>query len=141
MKIEKRPVILALAILVLTGCSFQLVATYDPASVQQMEKIEKQIDAFYSELLTTPEPKRIYAEREQGYFNIHVEIRAFVRRQQRREMNAETTEQAKMLEAFWQQDMAQHQQRDTLSTFLITRRQHQYQRLLNSMFKGELAKR
>ena len=87
-----------------------------------------------------PESQRIYSSFQQEYLKIDVDIRAYERRQQLREKNEESIKQAAILADLWRQDMQTHKQKNTISDFIIKRRQGQYQRLISSMLEAEIAK-
>ena len=129
-----------LSAVLLTGCSMKLVADYDQMSVTNLEMINKKIDFMYLKMKTLPENQRTYSHFQQNYVDIDVDIRAYERRQQLREQNEESVKQAAILASLWQQDMQAHKQKNTLSDFMIKRRQAQYQRLLSSMIEAEMAK-
>ncbi|MCG9677788.1 hypothetical protein [Vibrio sp. Isolate24] len=131
---------LAACLLLLTGCTLRLVAPYDLQTVQQAQSIERDIEFLYLSLQALPENERLYSRFADQYLKIDVNIRGLERRQARREQNQETLKQAQTLVQFWQQDMKTHQQKHTLSNFLIKRRLDQYQRLIDALIRGELAK-
>ncbi|USD34650.1 MULTISPECIES: hypothetical protein [Vibrio] len=131
---------LAACLLLLTGCTLRLVAPYDLQTVQQAQSIERDIEFLYLSLQALPENERLYSRFADQYLKIDVNIRGLERRQARREQNQETLKQAQTLVQFWQQDMKTHQQKHTLSDFLIKRRLDQYQRLIDALIRGELAK-
>ena len=131
---------LAACLLLLTGCTLRLVAPYDLQTVQQAQSIERDIEFLYLSLQAVPENERLYSRFADQYLKIDVNIRGLERRQARREQNQETLKQAQTLVQFWQQDMKTHQQKHTLSDFLIKRRLDQYQRLIDALIRGELAK-
>ncbi|MCG9681561.1 hypothetical protein L1D31_03180 [Vibrio sp. Isolate23] len=131
---------LAACLLLLTGCTLRLVAPYDLQTVQQAQSIERDIEFLYLSLQALPENERLYSRFVDQYLKIDVNIRGLERRQARREQNQETLKQAQTLVQFWQQDMKTHQQKHTLSNFLIKRRLDQYQRLIDALIRGELAK-
>ena len=132
--------LLLLSVVFLAGCSMKLVANYDPQSLTQLEIINKEIDFMYLKMKTLPENQRIYSSFQQDYLKIDVDIRAYERRQQLREQNEESVKQAAILASLWQQDMQTHKQKNSISDFMIKRRQGQYQRLISSMLEAEIAK-
>lgn len=129
-----------LSAVLITGCSMKLVADYDQMSVTNLEMINKKIDRLYLTMKMLPEVQRTYSHFQQNYLDIDVDIRAYERRQKLREQNDESIKQATILADLWQQDMQAHKQKNTLSDFMIKRRQAQYQRLLSSMIEAEMAK-
>ncbi|MBN3492613.1 hypothetical protein [Vibrio neptunius] len=131
---------IAACLMLLSGCTLRLVAPYDPQTVQQAQSIERDIDYLYLSLQALPESERRYREFSEQYLNIDVNVRGLERRQQRREQNQETIKQAQTLVQFWQQDMRAHKKKQTLSDFLIKRRIDQYERLIDALIRGELAK-
>ncbi|MDA0118221.1 hypothetical protein [Vibrio sp. T11.5] len=131
---------IAACLILLSGCTLRLVAPYDPQTVQQAQNIERNIDYLYLSMQALPESERRYREFSDQYLNIDVSVRGLARRQERREQNQESLNQAQILADFWQQDMKAHQQKQTLSDFLIKRRLDQYERLIDALIRGELAK-
>lgn len=130
-----------LYVVLLTGCSLQLVATYDPQTEMQATAIEKKVDYFYRTIQLKPVNQRPYREYEKNYLEIEVDIRALLRRQQRRVNNQETIKQVDMLATLWSQDKNAHQQSDSISDFTIKRRISQYQRMFTAIINGEMAKK
>ena len=133
--------LLLLSVLFLAGCSMKLVANYDPQSLTQLEIINKEIDFMYLKMKALPDNQRIYSSFQQEYLKIDVDIRAYERRQEMREKNEESIKQAAILASLWQQDVQTHKQKNTISDFMIKRRQAQYQRLISSMLEAEMAKK
>ncbi|KZN13051.1 hypothetical protein [Marinomonas sp. TW1] len=131
---------LLLSVIWFSGCSIQLVSSYDAKTLEQMERIDQDIDRFYLTLQTQPESNRTYALFSDQYLNIEVNIRSLERRQAMREKNEETLAQTKTLKAFWQQDMTSHKRQNSVSDFIIKRRMDQYQRLMKALIQGEMAK-
>ncbi|MCC2521576.1 hypothetical protein [Vibrio coralliilyticus] len=131
---------IAACLILLSGCTLRLVAPYDPQTVQQAQSIERDIEYLYLSMQALPESERLYARFTEQYLKIDVSVRGLERRQARREQNQETLAQAQTLAKFWQQDMKTHQQKQTLSDFLIKRRLDQYKRLIDALIRGELAK-
>ncbi|NRF64055.1 hypothetical protein [Vibrio coralliilyticus] len=131
---------IAACLILLSGCTLRLVAPYDPQTVQQAQSIERDIEYLYLSMQALPESERLYARFSEQYLKIDVSVRGLERRQARREQNQETLKQTQTLVQFWQQDMKTHQQKQTLSDFLIKRRLDQYKRLIDTLIRGELAK-
>ncbi|GFR71010.1 hypothetical protein ElyMa_003801700 [Elysia marginata] len=129
------------SLILLSGCSLNLVAPYDPQTIQQLKSIDRQIELFYRSMQAMEESERQYQWYTEQYFEIDINIRALERRQARRENNQETLEQTQILAQLWQQDMKAHQRKDVLSDFLIKRRQEQYRQLIDTILRGEFAKR
>ncbi|MDW6001881.1 hypothetical protein [Vibrio mangrovi] len=128
-------------IILLSGCSVQLVADFDPQTLTQLQQINRQIDRLYLQMAALPATQRRYDKFQTQYLDVDVSIRGFVRLQEWRTMNEETYKQAQILAKLWQQDMQQHQKNGKLSDFLLKRHREQYQRLINTIAQGELAKK
>ncbi len=139
--IIKRVIPAYFLLLFLTGCSLQMVAPYDLQTVSQIAEVEKKIDYLYRSAELLPESDRQYEQFAQQYTEIDVDIRALLRRQQRRDKNTETIKQVDILLDLWTQDRNTHQEKDSLSTFIIKRRLDQYQRMFTALIKGENAKK
>lgn len=125
----------------LSACSLQLVAEFDPRTVVALESIDKKIDRLYLTMKMLPKEQRSYSKFAATYLDIDVDIRALQRRQQVRSLNEESMKQVDILAEFWQQDIKAHKQKDGLSDFLINRRVDQYQRLISTIIAGEMAKK
>ncbi|SBS31054.1 hypothetical protein MSP8887_01420 [Marinomonas spartinae] len=132
---------LLLCFLLTAGCSVQLVSPYDERTVEQMEKIDQKIDHFYLILQSVPAKDRSFKDFSSGYLDIDAQIRSLERRQEIRDKNQETLKQTKILASLWQQDIAAHKKKNSISDFMIKRRMAQYQRLMSALIKGELAKK
>ncbi|MDW6093864.1 hypothetical protein SBX64_15100 [Vibrio rhizosphaerae] len=128
-------------LLLLSGCAVQLVAEFDPQTLHQLQQINNQIDRLYLQMAALPATQRRYPQFQPQYLEIEVMIRGFVRLQEWRQMNEETNKQAQILAKLWQQDMQQHQKNGHLSDFLLKRHRAQYQRLIDTIAQGELAKK
>lgn len=128
-------------LLLLSGCSVQLVAEFDPQTLNQLQQINNQIDRLYLQMSALPATQRQYQQFQPQYLDIDVTIRGFVRLQEWRQMNEETYKQAQILAKLWQQDMQQHRKSGHLSDFLLKRHRAQYQQLINTIAQGELAKK
>ncbi|NGN96221.1 hypothetical protein G5S52_00695 [Grimontia sp. S25] len=139
--IQKSKYVVWLFVFLVTGCSLQLVASYDPQTERQMILIEKKVDYLYRTAELTPPEQRQYARFEKEYFDIELEIRSLIRRQLRRENNEETIKQVEMLANLWIQDRQAHQKNDALADFTIKRRTSQYQRMFTALIEGETAKK
>ncbi|GAA4650332.1 hypothetical protein GCM10023116_26150 [Kistimonas scapharcae] len=139
---KKQDIGLFAAILILLcGCSLKLVDTYDQQTVMELQTIEQNIERLYLNIQMQKEKERQYQLYTKQYIDIDINIRALERRQARRENNQETLEQTQILAQLWQQDMKAHQRKDVLSDFLIKRRQEQYRQLIDTILRGEFAKR
>ncbi|MDN3610584.1 hypothetical protein QWZ16_12805 [Vibrio ostreicida] len=128
-------------LLLLVGCSLQLVAPYDPPTATQINLIEKKIDYMYRKAEQLPPDKRQYQRFAKDYIEVDVEIRALLRRQQRRPNNTETIKQVDILSTLWEQDKMMHYKKNALSNFMINRRTVQYQRMFTALVNGENAKK
>lgn len=124
----------------LSGCSLSLIADFDEQTLNQLERIERDIEHLYLTMQVLEDNQRQYDHFTNQYIELDINIRAMQRRQGWREKNSETLKQANTLVQFWQQDMQYHRQHQTLSDFIIKRRMNQYQRLMNALITGELAK-
>ncbi|WP_345196488.1 hypothetical protein [Kistimonas scapharcae] len=107
----------------------------------ELQTIEQNIERLYLNIQMQKEKERQYQLYTKQYIDIDINIRALERRQARRENNQETLEQTQILAQLWQQDMKAHQRKDVLSDFLIKRRQEQYRQLIDTILRGEFAKR
>jgi len=96
---------------------------------------------FYLILQSFPEKERNFKDFSAGYLDIEVQIRSLERRQEIRDKNDETLKQTKILASLWQQDIADHKKNNSISDFIIKTRMDQYSRLMNTLIKGEIAKK
>lgn len=78
------------AVLLLGGCTVQLVADYDAASFEETLRVGKMVDRFYGDLLETPPGERAYANFSAAYIEIETELRSLLTRNQARPLNAES---------------------------------------------------
>ena len=131
---------LLICLLLLSGCSLSLIADYDEQTLERLERIERDIEHLYLSMQTLKAHQRQYNRFSGQYLELEINIRSMKRRQARRKNNSETLQQANILVQLWQQDMLNHQKNKTLSDFLVKRRMNQYQRLMNALITGELAK-
>lgn len=53
-------IVIGLTLILLNGCGIKLVADYDAATYDSILSTAKQVDAFYINLLVTPEIEREY---------------------------------------------------------------------------------
>ncbi|WP_211826685.1 hypothetical protein [Kistimonas asteriae] len=127
-------------LILLSGCSLNLVGPYDPQTTAQLQTIDRKIEYMYLSMHALEESQRHYDRFAKQYLDLDIDIRALERRQERRESNKETLQQVQILAQLWQQDRKIHQQQDGLSDFMIKRRQEQYLRLIDTIMRGELAK-
>jgi len=132
---------LLLCLFLTSGCAVEMISPYDDKTVEQMERIDQKIDHFYLILQSVPEKDRSFTHYSSVYLDIDVQIRSLERRQEVREKNEETLKQTRILASLWKQDIAIHKKQNSISDFMIKRRMSQYQRLMNTMIVGELAKR
>lgn len=130
----------AFFIMLLSGCALNLISDYDEQSLQDMERIAKQVDMFYAKLLYTPSEQRHYQNFNQDYITIEVELNALKTRQQIRELNELTFKQVQIAQNLWHQDMQQHKKNDGISDFIIKRHRKQFNRVFLAMIKGEQSK-
>ena len=105
----------------LSGC--QLIADYDQTTVEQLTHISKKVDTFYLELSYSAPKQREYAKYRDKYLAIEADLRALKRRQEVRAMNKLTLEQVEIALKFWQEDRQNHMKKQTVSNFIIKRRQ------------------
>ena len=129
-----------LILLALNGCSVQLISDYDRQTQQQMSMLAKKIDRLYIELSMKPAEQRQYQSFINKYIDIQVDLRALENRQQVRSMNELTLKQVELTTQLWLEDQSAHQRNNTVSDFIIKRRQSQYRRIFIAMIRGEAAK-
>ncbi len=129
-----------LVMLSLSGCGLQLISTYDERSVEQMERLSMAVERFYTTLDYSTAKERTYKKYKSAYIDIHVRLQILLASQQARPLNELTVKQVKIFESLWQEDEASHKKNDTISNFIIERRQQQYRRIFQAMITGEESK-
>lgn len=132
--------LILLSALYLAGCSMMFISDYDQASVDQMQLVNKKIDRFFIELEFAEPENRKYSAFKASYVDISVELNALKTMQAVRPMNDLTVKQVDILLDLWKLERTTHQDKDSISNFLIKRHRSQYNRLLTAMIKGEKAK-
>jgi hypothetical protein len=130
----------AIVILSISGCRVQYVADYDDNINNEIIRISKEIDKFYTVLLAAPVSERAYEQFNNNYLAIEVELRSLVMRNKIRPLNEESTRQAEIALELWLDDKSQHKEDDTISNFIITQHRNQFQRIFIAMAIGESAK-
>ncbi|PSW07162.1 hypothetical protein [Photobacterium lipolyticum] len=135
-----RKLLFALFLCFASGCSVQLIADYDHASLSQMEQLAKKIDRFYIGLSYLPIEQRNYESNIKYYMEIDIDLNALKHRQEVRVMNELTMKQVENVIKLWKQDKMSHKKNTIISDFSIKRHSRQYYRLFLSMIKGEEAK-
>jgi len=135
-----RASLVALLLMLLSACSLNLISDYDEQSLQDMERIAKQVDMFYAKLLYTSSEQRDYQQFSSDYIHIEVELNALKTRQEIRELNELTLKQVLIAQNLWQQDMQRHKKNDGISDFIAKRHRQQFNRIFLAMIKGEQSK-
>ena len=125
----------------LSGCSLlSVISDYDPASLNQMQVINKKIDRMFITLQYSDKKDRQFAKYKPMYIDVAVEINALKSMQMARSSNELTMKQVDTLVKFWQEERKAHQKKDTVANIIIKLHHSQYNRLLMAMIKGEEAK-
>lgn len=134
-----RYAVLLLALL-LSACSMQIISDYDQASLNKMMQVSSRIDGFYLRLMYQPKEERSYKQFNSQYIDIEVELNALRRMQEYRPMNELTLKQVDIAIDLWLQDKKAHQEKDTVSDFIIKRHREQFTQVFDAMITGELSK-
>lgn len=134
--------VLILSLLILSqSCAVRYVADYDARVTEEIIKISRKVDLFYSELLETSPQKREYKKFKNIYLEIESDLRSLLMRNQIRPLNEESTEQVKIALELWIDDKARHKTKDTVTDFAAKKHREQFQRIFIAMAKGEEAKK
>ena len=121
-------------------CTLQLVADYDQPTLQQLELVANKIDRLLAQLNLMPKQSRSYKAVASQYVDIDVLLQSLKTRQELRALNELALKQVNVTISLFTQDRQLHQQRNTVSDFLLKYRKKQYSRLFISMIEGEESK-
>ncbi|UAA37905.1 hypothetical protein KIH87_14555 [Paraneptunicella aestuarii] len=134
-----RYAVLLMALLA-SACSMQIISDFDQVSFNKMMQVSSRIDGFYLRLMYLPKEERTYTQSDSQYIDIEVELNALRRMQQYRPMNELTLKQVDIAIDLWLQDKKAHQEKDTVSDFIIKRHREQFTQVFDAMITGELSK-
>lgn len=131
---------LALALMLMAGCSWMKVAEYDQQVNDQILETAEKVDRFWNYMAALPDSSRTYAEFKTEYAGVESEIKLLLLRQHLRQFNELSINQTQKLLELWQDDIKQHKEKDGFSDFIIKRRQKQYFEVFVAIARGEQAK-
>jgi len=132
---------IGLMLILLFACGIKLVADYDAATYESILNTAKLVDAFYVNLLVTPETERAYENFADQYLDIEVEIRSLLMRTKIHPLNEESTRIAETILAKWLKYKEAHQDKNTYKSALEQVHWQRFTRLFTAMAVAEEAKR
>ncbi len=124
----------------LSGCVPQLVAEYDPQTMNDFLNLSRKIDIFYSVLLETDKDQQQYEKFGKGYVEIEADFRMLLLKNKLRPFNHETVRQIDIAMELWQEDKQKHKTKNGVSDFIIKRHRTQFSEVFLEMIKAEKAK-
>jgi hypothetical protein len=139
-KFSQAAILLFITSFVLIGCRVQYVADYDDTVYNEIISVAKEIDMFYTILLSTSAEERLYENFIDEYLTIEVDLRSLLMRNEIRSLNEESTRQTEIALELWLEDKSQHKENNSVSDFIITQHRKQFQRIFVAMATGESAK-
>lgn len=129
-----------LLLLSLTACGVTPVATKHPQVEFLLVQNKVSIDIHWQQLLTQDAEARSYAQFAPQYQSILPRLKMLLELNKMRDHNEDSIEQSENLMALWLRDMKYHEEKNTISDFVIKRRTQQYQRMFDAMLLAENAK-
>ncbi|NQZ11231.1 MAG: hypothetical protein HRT35_29110 [Algicola sp.] len=124
----------------LGGCQLTLVAPFDPETRSMLVRYSVEVDVFWVKMQQHSTAQRQYVNYQQRYEDIELNMLVLLKLNQMRNSNTESIKQLQNLLTLWQQDKANHRQKNGFKDFILKRRLNQYQRMFNAMLAAEDAK-
>lgn len=127
-----------------TACApVRLVAEYDEQVDQSATRLQREMDAFLTEMEFLPErhAEKTYAARERFYLHYAVGLRALKTRASALDRNSITVRQIDLMEASVEQLRRLHQSQNTLSSAAITSSRTLFNTAWTAILTFELAKK
>jgi hypothetical protein len=134
-------VVLAVLMLLMSGCSFRLVSGYDAATEEEIFKCAKMVDQFYGKLLETDENKLQYAAFADQYISIETELRSLVLRNKVRSLNEDSTLIAENILKLWVKYRDIHKEKNMYSDGNARLDRNRFAQLFSYAARAEGAKK
>lgn len=120
-----------------SGCSTQIIATYDPQIYDEIVNIAYKVDLFLATIQITPKNERQFKKFEKQYIEIEADLNRLLFRNSIRPLNELSTKQTENAIALWKKEIEGHRKKDKVSNLILKRHRKQYQRVFVAMAKGE----
>ena len=136
-----QPILVSLCMLLLAGCTVQLIAQYDEATDRATTALQKKVETFFVMLerqIGTPEAA--YARHVALYDDVQVELSALKVRAEALPQNSLTVQQIDLLTASWA-NLQQLHRLGLRSVEEITPLRRNFNQAFTQILKLELAKR
>lgn len=127
----------ALSVFAACGCTVQYVAEYDENIKNEILRISREVEMFYTELSETDMSDRKYESFKDKYILIEVDIRTLLTKNLIRPLNEESTKQTEIALKLWLEDKENHKTNNSVSDFIIDSHRKQFQRIFIAMAIGE----
>ncbi len=134
-------IVLPVLMLLMSSCSFRLVAGYDAATEEEIFKCAKMVDQYYGKLLETDENKRQYAAFADRYISIETELRSLVLRNKVRSLNEDSTLIAENILKLWLRYKDIHKEKNTYSDGNARLDRNRFAQLFSYAARAEGAKK
>lgn len=121
----------------LSACSLQQVAYFDEGSLQMTQDLSIRVDMFFAKLQRQTKEQRAYANSENDYLEISVQLNALLVRNQNRQFNQLSVEQIELLIQLWENEEKSHKQRNLIPDALIKLHRKQFQTAFASIMRAE----
>lgn len=121
----------------LSACSVQQVAFFDEGSLQMAQGSSIRVDMFFARLSRRADDQRSYADSEDEYLEIAVQLNALLVRNQNRQFNELSVKQIKLLIELWESEEKSHKRRNTIPTPLLKIHRKQFQTAFASIMRAE----
>ncbi len=130
-----------LALIIIGGCSLQLISPYDADTQRSTFECAKMVDQFYGKILETDAQNRQYTKFADQYTTIESELRSLVLRNKVRKLNEDSVNISQQILALWQKYKARHKTDDTYSTGNAELDRDRFARLFAYAVRAEDAKK
>ncbi|HKJ81038.1 MAG TPA: hypothetical protein VJ954_03365 [Ignavibacteriaceae bacterium] len=131
---------LSILLIVNNGCHVQLVAQYDPAAVNEIIQVYKEIDNFYGDLLNTPPDQRTFQNFRSKVYKIESDISVMYLLNCARPLNTESSKISKNILESWKNHEAEFKKQNSYSDATIIFDRSTFLNNFASMLKAEQAK-
>ena len=127
-------------LLLMPGCSLQLVAPYDARTEEHILQDARMVDHFYAELQDVPEAKRYYVLFGPKYREIEAELRSLVLRNKVRRLNEDSTQISLKILDEWVKYKERHRKLDGYKEAVAQLDRDRFRRMFEYAARAEGAK-
>lgn len=138
---SKALALIVVLLLVLTGCSYKITASFDIGTQEAILKCARLVDKFYSELFEVPESERAYQKFASSYIELEVELKSLIFRNEARPLNKESTKQAQNVLLEWQKYKKRHKDKGKYTDGNAKLDYKRLKRMLKYALKAEKVKK